>query len=160
MNKKSFKWNPNGICIFGSFTNPKSECLFDYWSIYHFYFTGFFYIIFYHFFKISKINLLIILTLLHILEDYFGNTSKISLEGIVIDYIGPIIDPQIDPSVRGIDNDYIENSIGDVLSGVISCLLIILYQFYYKKLQYFYLYGFIIIFDMLMTKSKILYKKK
>ena len=43
------------------------------------------------------------------------------LEGVVIDYIGPIIDPKIKPELREIDNDYLENSFGDILSGIISC---------------------------------------
>ena len=53
-----------------------------------------------------------------------GNTNKLSIEGIVIDKLGPIIDPKIKPELREIDNDYLDNSIGDVLSGIISNILI------------------------------------
>ena len=72
----------------------------------------------------------------------------------MIDYIGPIIDPKIKPELREIDNDYLENSVGDILSGIISCLLIMVYWYNYKKLPYFYIIGFIIVFFMLLKKSK------
>src|SRR3989304_7139769 len=101
MGKKSFTWNPEGLCIFDSFTDPKSICLFDYWTIYHFYFTGFFYIILHHYFGINDlfcaILLMIILTLVHIFEEYLGNTTRLSLEGVTIDNIYPLINPNFDP---------------------------------------------------------------
>ena len=50
----------------------------------------------------------------------------LSLEGIFIDYLGPIVNPKIDIRLRGPDNDYLQNSIGDVLSGFIATVLIIL----------------------------------
>lgn len=96
-------------------------------------------------------------TLLHIVEEYLGNTSKISLEGVVVDYIGPLLDPKIDPSLRGLDGDYIQNSIGDVLSGMIACALIILYWYRYKTLPYTYLYGMIVMIYLLMLKAPSLY---
>ena len=158
----SFTWDPDGTCIFGSLYNPQSKCIFDYGSIHHFYFGGLIYLILHHYLNINNMNdamkLFIFVTILHIIEEYFGNTSKISTEGIVIDYIGPILDPKINPEKRGIDNDYLQNSIGDVVAGVISCILIILYWNYYGKLPYFYWYGFIPIFLLLMDKAKILYK--
>jgi len=162
MGKRSFTKNPEN-CIFGSFTNPKSSCVFDYWSIHHFYFSGFIYIILHHLLNISSIKnallIMLVVTIGHMIEEYFGNTSRISLEGIVIDNIGPIIDPKIEPSLRTPDNDYIDNSIGDIISGIISNVLIIWYWKSYGKLPYSYLYGFFIIFYMLMKKAKMLYSK-
>jgi hypothetical protein len=92
-------------------------------------------------------------------EEYLGNTTKISAEGIVIDNIAPFIDPKINVKNREIDNDYLENSIGDVLSGSVSCALIIMYWKYYGELPYFYLIGIIPIFFMLIKKSSMLYDK-
>ena len=161
MGIRSFTWNPKGICIIGSYNNPKAECLFNYWSIYHFYFTGFFFIIIHYLLKLSNLKssiiLAIILTILHIFEEYYGNTNKISLEGIILDNLGPILDPNINAKNRKIDNDYLENSIGDILSGIIACILIIIYWYNYKKLPYFYLLGIIIIYFMLKKKAHILY---
>jgi len=163
MGKKSFTWNPKGVCVFGSLTKPQSSCFFDYWSIYHFYFTGFFYILLHHYLNISSIKgvilLFMILTVIHVAEEVLGNTTRISGEGIFFDYIAPLIDPKIDPKMRKIDDDYIENSIGDVLSGVISTILIIGYWMKYKKLPYFYLYGLIIVFFMLSMLRSGLYSK-
>jgi hypothetical protein len=163
-NRHSFTWNPRGICVFGSIINPKSTCVFDYWSIYHFYFTGFVYLILHHLLGISSMThaiiLAVIVTILHSIEEYLGNTSRISLEGIVADYIGPLIDSRIDPTMREIDNDYLDNSIGDILSGIISCVMIIIYWHYYGHLPYYYLLGFIIVFIMLLLKAPgMLYRK-
>ena len=156
MGKNSFTWNPEGICIFGSWSDPKSKCLFDYWSLYHFYFTGFFYIILHHYLKIDNlrdaIKLIIFVTMLHIIEEYLGNTSRLSGEGIAFDYIAPLFNSKIKPEMREIDNDYMENSIGDVLAGVISTFLIVSYWYYFGNLPYFYLWLFIFIFIMLMNK--------
>ncbi len=161
MGKRSFTWNPNGVCIFGSYSNPKSECMFDYWSILHLYFTGFAYIILHHLLKISSVKgaliLTFVLTIFHGTEEYLGNTNKISLEGIVLDYLGPLIDPKVNPKNREVDNDYLENSIGDVLSGVVACILIITYWYYYKKLPYLYLLGIVIMVYMLLRKAHMLY---
>lgn len=156
-----FSWNPEGTCLFGSWHNTKSKCLFDYWTVYHFYFTGFLYIIIHHQLKLQDpkdmTKLIVFLTLLHAIEEYLGNTSRISLEGVVTDYIGPKLDSRIKPHKREIDNDYLQNSIGDVLSGVIACLLIVWYWNTHKKLPYFYLWYIIPIYFMLMTKSKMLW---
>jgi hypothetical protein len=155
-----FVWNPSP-CIFRSFRDDNSECLFDYWSIYHFYFSGVVYNILHHYLNITKLRGTMVpfamVTLLHIVEEYLGNTSKISLEGVVVDYIGPLLDPKIDPSLRGLDGDYIQNSIGDVLSGMIACALIILYWYRYKTLPYTYLYGMIVMIYLLMLKAPSLY---
>jgi len=163
MGKRSFTWNPDGTCIVGSFNDPKHKCLLDYWSMYHFYFTGFVYLVLHHYLNIttlkSAIILCLIVTLLHIVEEYFGNTSRISTEGVVIDYIGPMFDPEINPELRPIDNDYLENSIGDILSGIVSCVLIIMYWYYFGKLPYFYLFGFFIVSWMLLRLASMLYGK-
>ena len=53
MNKRIIKWNTN-FCLFGSYSNPQSKCVFDYYSIYHFYFTGFAYIIIHYFLNLKK----------------------------------------------------------------------------------------------------------
>lgn len=161
MGKRSFTWNPNGMCILGSYSNPTSKCMFDYWSIMHLYFTGFVYIILHHLLKIASVKgailLTFILAIFHGIEEYLGNTTKISLEGIVIDNLGPLIDPKVNPKNREIDDDYLENSIGDVLSGVVACLLIIMYWYYYKKLPYIYLLGIIIMVYMLLIKASMFY---
>lgn len=162
MGKKSFTWNPNGVCIFGSITNPTSECVFDYWSFYHFYFTGFFYIILHHWLGITTLKqallLCLLVTALHVGEEILGNTSKLSLEGVVLDKIGPLLDPRIDPELRFIDNDYLENSIGDVSAGVISCLLIIWHWQKFGILPYFYLWLLPIPILMLFNLRSTLYQ--
>lgn len=161
MIKKSFTLNPQGTCIFGSFAQPKSVCVFDYWSIHHFYITGVIYIILHHTLDISTLEsailLNVLITILHTTEEYLGNTTRLSFEGIVIDYISPLIDPKIKPELRGIDNDYLQNSIGDVVSGIICCSFIIWYWNKYNTLPYFYLYGSFLIFIMLLQQSKQLY---
>ena len=132
MLRKSFTINPDFCIIDTNFKKPKSICLFDTWSLHHFFWQGFFYIILHHLFNIKDIRYSILLfsflTLVHIIEEYLGNTNKLSIEGIVIDKLGPIIDPKIKPELREIDNDYLDNSIGDVLSGIISNILIIFYR--------------------------------
>ena len=75
----------------------------------------------------------------------------------MVDYLGPLIDPKVNPKNREVDNDYLENSIGDVLSGVVACILIIIYWYYYKKLPYLYLLGIVIMVYMLLTKAPMLY---
>ena len=101
--------------------------------------------------------LFVILTCIHTIEEYLGNTTRKSLEGLVFDNIGPIVDKKVKPENRKIDNDYLDNSIGDILSGVLSNLLIILYWYNFKKLPYFYLLGIFPIFINLLSHAKILY---
>jgi hypothetical protein len=156
--RKSFTRNPEGLCVLGSLIQPKSECLFDYWTIHHFYYTGFVYIILHHLLQIKTVKYAILLSLfisiLHGIEEYLGNTTKYSLEGFFGDYIAPLFFTNIDVTKRTIDNDYLENSIGDVLSGVIACILIIIYWKVYNKLPYWYLYGIFSIFIMIRYKVK------
>mgnify|MGYP001284290882 CR=1 FL=1 len=160
MGKKSFKLNPN-FCLI-KLGNPNSECVFDSWSIHHFYWQGFAYIIIHHFLKLNKIKHIIlttvILSIIHIIEEYFGNTQRLSIEGIVIDYIGPLINKKIDPSLREIDNDYLDNSIGDILSGLFSNILIILYWYKFRRLPYFYLFFIVLLIINLLLKAKQLYR--
>ena len=162
--RKSFTLNPE-FCLFDlGYEKPKSSCVFDFWSIHHFYWQGFVYIIIHHLFKINKIELAIKLTLflscMHILEEYIGNKGSLSLEGIVIDNIGPLVDPKINPKLRGYDNDYLDNSIGDVLSGLLCNILIVLYWYFFNRLPYFFLFGSIIIVVLLLKKARNIYYKK
>jgi hypothetical protein len=161
MLRKSFTINPDFCIIDTNFKKPKSICLFDTWSLHHFFWQGFFYIILHHLFNIKDIRYSILLfsflTLVHIIEEYLGNTNKLSIEGIVIDKLGPIIDPKIKPELREIDNDYLDNSIGDVLSGIISNILIIFFWYKYKTLPYYYLLGIFPIFINLLSHSNRLY---
>ena len=162
MYKRSFTLNPN-FCLI-KLGEADSKCIFDSWSIHHFYWQGFFYLLFHHFFKIKSLKYSIILTsiftLLHILEEYFGNIGLFSLEGLFIDYIGPIINPKINVKLRKKDNDYLDNSIGDVISGLSSNILIVLYWYYFKKLPYSYILFSILILYLLYNKSYMLYNKK
>ena len=159
--RKSFKLNPKFCFI--RFGEADSKCVFDSWSIHHFYWQGFIYILLHHFLKIKYINQALILTgiltLLHSTEEYFGNIGLFSLEGIFIDNIGPIVNPKIDIKLREPDNDYLDNSIGDVLSGLTSNIIILLYWYYFKKLPYRYLLLSILIFYLLYNKSWLLYSK-
>lgn len=142
------------FCLFGHLTDPNdksiSKCMFDYWSLFHFYFTGFFYLILHHLLNINNMKdalfLLLFITVAHAVEEYQGNTSKLSLEGIFFDKIATLFDPKLDPNKRELDDDTLENSVGDVLSGVISSLLIVWYWNQYKILPYWYLYGVIAAF--------------
>lgn len=162
--KKSFKKNPNFCLLDTNWKKPRSECLFDWWSIHHFYWQGFAYIILHHFLNIKSINagiiLTTVLTCIHVIEEYFGNTSRISIEGIFIDTLGPLLDSKININLRSPDNDYIDNSIGDVLSGLISNLLIVLFWVKFNKLPYFYLLFSIPVLYLLNTKKSKLYNKK
>ena len=159
-----FTWNPIPCMMDFNYKKPRSACLFDYWSIHHGYWQGFFYILLHHFLKITSIKsaiiLGVILTILHFIEEYLGNTNKISFEGIVVENIGPIFDPKINPDLREIDDDYLDNSIGDVFSGIIITCLIIGYWYIFGKLPYFYLFGFFIVFYMLLQKADMLYEKE
>jgi len=159
--KKSFTYNPK-FCLV-NFGKAYSECIFDSWSIHHFYWQGFGYIILHHLFKINKLKYAIILTIfltsVHILEEYYGNKGLVSLEGIIIDNIGPLINPKIDVNLRKPDNDYMDNSIGDIVSGLSSNIIILLYWYYLKKLPYSYLFLSFFILYLLYKKSYILYPK-
>jgi hypothetical protein len=114
--------------------------------------------ILHHYLKIKTIKdaiiLFVILTIGHTIEEYLGNTTRISIEGTFVDCLVPLIDPLVKPEKRKIDNDYLENSIGDVLSGAISNLAIITYWYNYKKLPYFYFYGIIPVFFFVMGEKK------
>ena len=146
------------ICLYG---NIKSKCMFNSWSFHHFYWQGLIFLVLHSIFKIKTVKysilLIIILTLLHIIEEYLGNNSRISLKGLVIDYIGPLLDNKIKIKKRELDNDSIQNSIGDVLSGILSNILIFYYWYYFNKLPYIYILGRIPIYIDLMKKAKILY---
>lgn len=162
MNKnKSFTFNPNFCLIDYNYYKPKSSCVFDYWSIHHFYWQGFFYIIIHHYLKLKNpkhiLLLLSILTILHAFEEYLGNIGMLSLEGIFIDNLSPLFDSKVDVSLRVKDNDYMDNSIGDVISGVLSCILIIIYWYKFKKLPYFYIFLSIFILYLLYQKRNMLY---
>lgn len=162
--KKSFTFNPNPCLVDTNYHKPSSECVADFWTIHHAYWQGFFYIIFHHALKIKTLKhsvlLTSLLTAIHITEEYFGNTSKFSLEGIIIDNLGPIFNPKIDVTLRKPDDDYIDNSIGDVTSGLLSCLFIIYYWKHYGELPYFYLAFSVVIIILLLMKSHLLYPKK
>ena len=160
-NRRSFTFNPNFCLVDREFSNPKSICVFDTWSLHHFFWQGVAYLLLHELFEIKDLKysilLFIILTSIHTIEEYLGNTTRTSLEGIVFDNLGPIIDTNVKPEKRKIDNDYLDNSIGDILSGVLSNLLIILYWYNFKKLPYFYLLGVFPIFINLLSHAKILY---
>ena len=162
MGVRSFTLNPNNCFI--KWGKPDSACVFDWWSLHHLYWQGFFYLIFHYLLGIKTLNsalvLTLVLTLVHVIEEYFGNTSRISIEGVVIDSIGPIINPRIRPELREPDNDYLQNSIGDVLAGLIGNLLILGYWYYTGELPYFYLVFVVVILAMLLSKSSMLYPKE
>ena len=159
--KRSFRFNPEFCLIDKDFGNPKSICVFDTWSLHHFFWQGAIYIILHELFKIKNIEqsifLFLILTILHIFEEYIGNISRISIEGIIIDNLGPIINPRVNPKKRKIDNDYLDNSLGDILSGIISNLIIILFWYKYKSVPYWYLLFFFPIFYNLLNHAPQLY---
>ncbi len=140
--RRSFTFNPEFCLLDTNFKKPRHICLFDTWSAHHFFWQGVAYILLHELFEIKDIKhsifLGLILTSIHIGEEYLGNTSRTSLEGIVIDNLGPLVDPKLKPEKRKIDNDYFDNSIGDVLSGFISNVLIILFWYKFGKLPYFY----------------------
>lgn len=158
---RSFTLNPNFCLVDTDFKKPKSICVFDTWSLHHFFWQGVAYILVHELLEIKdirhSITLLLVLTMIHIIEEYFGNTSRVSMEGIVIDNLGPIINPRLKPEKREIDNDYIDNSIGDVLSGMTSNILIILFWYKYGVLPYWYLLLFFPIFTNLLSHSSKLY---
>lgn len=162
--KKSFTFNPNPCLLDTNYRKPSSECVADFWTIHHAYWQGFFYLIFHHALKIKTLkqalSLTTVLTVLHVIEEYFGNTSRISFEGIIIDNLGPIVNPKIDVSLRQPDNDYLDNSIGDVFSGLLSCLFIVYYWKHYGKLPYFYLVFSVVVLGLLLLKSHMLYPQK
>ena len=161
MERKSFKINPNFCLIDTNFKKPHSICVFDTWSLHHFFWQGFAYILLHYLFNIKDIKYCILicflLSLIHLIEEYLGNTNKISIEGIVIDNLGPLLVPKIKTELREIDNDYLDNSIGDVLSGLISNILIIFFWYKYKKLPYLFLLGIIPLFINLLSHAPNLY---
>ena len=158
MIRRSFTSNPNFCLLDTEFRRPRSICVFDTWSVHHFFWQGAFYIFFHQLLNIKdikhSITLFIILSIVHTIEEYLGNTSKISLEGIFIDTLGPLVDPKVKPEKREIDNDYIENSIGDVVSGMISNILIVIYWYKFGSLPYWYLLLFIPVFANLLSHSE------
>ena len=162
MGEKSFTLNPKFCFIEPEFDNPTSQCLFDSWSIQHFYWQGFVYLIIHLLLRIktkgAAFRLVVILTVLHALEEYIDNISRFSLQGIITDYIGPLIDRKINPAKRHHDNDTLDNSIGDVISGLIACLLIVGYWIIYGKLPVLiYLIGIIPVMYLTLRRSHVLY---
>ena len=154
----------NNFCLFDlDYDNPNSLCLFDFRSISHGYWHGLIYIIIHYILKIKTLKLSIIISIilvcLHVIEEYIDNNSLYSFQGFIIDYIGPIFDNKINPKMRNPDNDSIYNTIGDVLSGLIINILIVLYWYKYKKLPLFYLFGLIPIIYMSLGKSHTLYSE-
>jgi len=154
----------NNFCLFDlDYDNPKSLCLFDFWSVAHGYWHGLSYIIIHYILKIKTLKLSIIITIilvcLHVIEEYIDNNSLYSLQGFFIDYIGPIFDNKINKKMREPDNDSIYNTIGDVLSGLIINILIVLYWYKYKKLPLFYLFGIIPVIYMSLGKAHTLYSE-
>lgn len=89
------------------------------------------------------------------MDEYYGNTSLNSIEGIFIDNIGVFVNPKIQTELRTPDNDYLQNTIGDIVSGLISNLLIFGYWIKYGKLPY--LYFSIVVLYLLYKKSYMLY---
>ena len=164
-----FSWNPKGTCIVGSWNNPESKCVFDFWSAYHFYFSGLIFIgglIIFDYFQIkimspsnwkSVLNWFILINILHIVEEYLGNTGRFSLEGVVIDSLGPLFVPGFHPEYRQPDNDYLQNSIGDVFSGILGALipLLMFWGFGLGKIttMYIWLMGFPPLFAMLIARA-------
>ena len=59
-----------------------------------------------------------------------------------------------------LDDDYIDNSIGDVTAGLIANLLVLGYWYYFKELPWFYLIFIVLILALLLSKSSMLYPKE
>jgi len=106
----------------------ESKCWFNLWSIQHFYYPAFVLSIFLYF--ISKyanrenkiIYALIAVGLIHIyhfIDEYLGNFTTYSPEGIVRDLLSN------KESGKPTDNDSIQNSFGDIISGFIGSLIVL-----------------------------------
>tara|TARA_Y100001980_G_C14550198_1_gene332566 strand:- start:1945 stop:2427 length:483 start_codon:yes stop_codon:yes gene_type:complete len=154
----------NNFCLIDlDYEYPKSVCLFDFWSIHHGYWHGLIYIIIHYILNIKSLKLSIIINIilvfLHAVEEYIDNNSLYSLQGFIIDNIGPIFDNKINPKMRKPDIDTIYNSIGDVISGLIISILIVIYWYNYKKLPLFYIFGLIPIIYMSLGKAHTLYSE-
>src|SRR3990172_5427878 len=95
MDRKILALDPDGTCIVDTQWNePRSRCFFDFWSIPHLIYTALLYEILLQIFPNKQIILLVIVNLLHILEEILGNTVWWNFEGILANYVFPIIEPR------------------------------------------------------------------
>ena len=135
-----FKWKQN-VSIFSLYDG---NTMFNVASVTHFTsgITAFF--IIKKIFNISDLKSLIIINIIHIIEDYLENTSVISLESIVGKIIGCSNHLFISPR----DEDTIQNYIGDNISFFLGSLLAC-YIMKYKNVNVFVnKYIYLIIFIM------------
>jgi len=123
MGNEILKWNNDNCFIeYDWFTKRKidewpSKCWFDVWSITHFMITAIIYlvilIVIHKFVKKNKIKwafwALIILNVLHIIEDILENLQWFSLEYFLWGLY---------------DHDSFQNFIGDILSGLIGSYIV------------------------------------
>nr|QBK89331.1 MAG: hypothetical protein LCMiAC02_04260 [Mimivirus LCMiAC02] len=137
MGNKILKWNNDNCFIeYDWFTKRKidewpSKCWFDVWSITHFMITAIIYlvilIVIHKFVKKNKMKwafwALIILNVLHIIEDILENMQMFSLEYLLWGLY---------------DHDSFQNFIGDILSGLVgSYIVYIVYTKIIKKNKIF-----------------------
>ena len=114
MENKILKWN-NDNCLIGY--KWSSQCWFDGWSIMHFIVTAIIYLIIlvviHKFVKKNKLKWalwsLIILNVLHTIEDILENMRLFSLEYFLLGIY---------------DYDSFQNFIGDILSGVVGSVIV------------------------------------
>lgn len=143
------------FCLFDLRLKPKSECLFDLWSIHHGFWHGLIYLIFLHYLKPKKIKTIIFINIIiatvHSIEEYLDNNTYSSLSTYIIN--------RYNPNYIEKDNDTFINSFGDVLIGIIVCIFITIYWLNYNKIPYLYSYGLIpivitcVLFDYFIKKN-------
>jgi hypothetical protein len=74
-------------------------------------------------------TLLVITNLFHVFEEYLGNTTVYSIEGIILNWVYPLLNVKYEPDYSVTDHDSIQNSLGDILSGFVGTLFIFAYNF-------------------------------
>ena len=113
-------------CLFE--LNAGNKCWFNLWSIQHFYYPAFFYSLFLTFlikqnFSNQTTLLLALLGfafihIFHFIDEYLGNLTTYSPEGLLRNIF-------YKDDNKPTDNDSIQNSFGDIISGFIGLLLIL-----------------------------------
>lgn len=133
MKSRSFRFNPNGPTLFSTDPELLHESVFDYWSLFHFGNVAFFYTILLIIFKVktskTALKWFVVINVLHTIEEFLENLGPFNAENAFKQlFLRKMPDGSPNEDLKNVkDNDYLDNSIGDVISGIVGSGLVFLY---------------------------------